>query len=215
VTGAQVWRSDSGDNNTWEQVAPAQPGTAAASVTGFAVFKGALYAAVASTTPAQVWSTYGGEWTAVVNNGFGDSATTITGGMAVFSGYLYIGAGNGGNGAQLWRTQDGATWEPAITPGLGDAHNRAVELVYVFQNRLYISTRNAQTGVEIWRSGDGTHWVQVNLDGFGDRNNTGSNRGNATAGFMDRLYIGTANATDGGELWRMQQQRICLPAMRR
>ena len=39
VTGAQIWRSFTGDNNSWTQVAPAVPGTAPASVTGFAVVR--------------------------------------------------------------------------------------------------------------------------------------------------------------------------------
>ncbi len=66
LTGAQIWRSFTGDNNTWTQVAPVTPGTAPAGVTGMAVFDGALYAAVESDAPAQIWYSYGGDWTTVV-----------------------------------------------------------------------------------------------------------------------------------------------------
>ena len=209
VTGAQIWRSFTGDNNTWTQVAPATPGTVPANITGFAEFGGALYAAVeAKEGPAQIWQSFGGSsgsWTTVVSDGFGDVNTLYTGGLAVFGGNLYVGAGNTADGAQLWRTNDGTTWEPAIPSAFGDPNNQLVEMVYVFQNELYASVKNSVTGVEIWRTADGTIWEQANLDGFGDSNNTGTNRSNATVEFMGPLYVGTSNIVDGGELWRTIQ----------
>ena len=211
ISGAQIWRSFSGDSNTWTQVAPTAPGTGATRVTGFAVFNGALYAAVESGAPAQIWRSSGGDWTTLVSNGFGNSLTTSTGGMAEFAGYLYVGAGNAADGAQLWRTNDGASWEQAITPGFGDPNNQKVEMVFVFQNHLYVSVKNVATGIELWRSTDGALWEQANQDGFGDSNNSSSNWGNATAEFLGALYVGTSNVVDGGELWRMRQQRIYLP----
>ena len=210
VSGVQIWSSFTGDNNSWtKQTTPAVP-EMASSVTGFAVFDGALYAAVAfeSDAPLQIWRSYGGAWTTIVSDGFGDSNTTLTGGMAVFGGYLYVGAGNTVNGAQLWRSSDGENWSQAITPVFGDVNNLKVEMVSVFLNQLYVSVKNAATGIEIWRSADGTTWERVNQDGFGDKNNTGTNWSNATADFLGQLYVGTANTVDGGELWRMQQQRI-------
>ena len=216
ISGAQIWRSFTGDSNTWTQmVAPAAPGTDASSITGFAVFDGALYAAVESDAPAQIWRSYGGAWTAVMSNGFGNSLTTSAGGMAEFAGYLYVGAGNSAVGAQLWRTNDGAGWEQAIDPALGDSNNSKVEIVFVFQNHLYISARNAQTGMELWRSTDGALWQQVNRDGFGDSNNSGSNRSNAAAAFLSRPYVGTSNVVDGGEMWRMQYWHTYLPLVLR
>lgn len=205
LSGAQIWRSYTGDNNSWTQVAPAVPGTAVAGVTGLGEFDGGLYAAVESEAPAQIWNSYGGDWTTIVDDGFGDSKTTMTGGMAVFAGSLYIGAGNQNSGAQLWRSGDGAIWQPAITPGFGSADNQKVEGVFVFQNQLYVSVQNAQTGIEIWRSADGQSWEQANQDGFGDGNNSGSNAGNATAEFQGQLYVGTVNVASGGAIWRMQQ----------
>lgn len=204
VSGAQIWSSFTGDNNSWTRVAPETAGTAPASITGFAEFDGALYAAVESEAPAQIWQSYGDAWTTVVSNGFGDANTLLTGGMAVFGTYLYVGAGNTATGAQLWRSNDGATWEQAINPGFGDPNNQKVEMVFVFQNQLYAGVENAVTGIEIWRSADGLLWEQVNLDGFGDNNNTTTNGSNATASFLGQLYVGTSNIVDGGELWRMQ-----------
>jgi hypothetical protein len=165
---------------------------------------------------SQIWQTVGGEWTTVVSDGFGDSATTTTGGMGELGGYLYAGAGNQTAGAQLWRTRDATNWEQAITPGFGDPNNQRVEAVFVFRNQLYISVRNVQTGIQLWRSADGASWHQVNQDGFGDSNNTGSNRSNASAEFSSRLFVGTANVVDGGELWRMQElPSTYLPLMLR
>jgi hypothetical protein len=207
VSGAQIWSSFTGDNNSWTKVAPATPGTIPASVTGFAVFDGALYAAIEyeSDASAQVWRSYGGAWETIVSNGFGNSNTVFTGGLAEYGGYLYVGAGNANSGAQLWRTNDGATWEQTITSAFGDTNNQKVESVYVFQNQLFVSINNGSTGIEIWRSNNGTSWQQANQDGFGDSNNSGSNWSNATAEFSNHLYVGTSNAITGGELWRMQQ----------
>ena len=208
VSGARIYRSSTGDSNTWNLIPPAVATMAGAGVTGFVVFNGALYATVESEAPVQIWrtSSAGGAWTSVVNNGFGDSNTIQTGGMAVFGNYLYVGAGNSVVGAQLWRTTDGATWAQAIQPGFGDVNNQKVETVFVFQNELYASLKNLVTGIEVWRSTDGLLWEQVNQNGFGDSNNTGTNRINATTDFLSQLYVGTSNVADGGELWRMLTQ---------
>jgi hypothetical protein len=215
VSGARIFRSSSGDSNTWNPVTPAAPTMAGAGVTGFAVFDGALWATVESEAPVQIWRSSGSAWTSVMSNGFGDSNTNTTGGMAVFGGYLYVGVGNTVNGAQLWRTNNGASWEPMITPGFGDPNNQKVEMVFVFQNQLYASVKNGVTGIELWRSADGTVWEQSNQDGFGDSNNSGTNWSNATADFQSHLYVGTSNVVDGGELWRMLQQYTYLPLILR
>ncbi len=80
-----------------------------------------------------------------------------------------------------------------------------MESVAVFENQLYVSVYNAVTGIEIWRKTAAGPWEQANSDGFGDSGNTGTNYGNATAEFLGRLYVGTLNSADGGELWRMLQ----------
>lgn len=213
VNGARIFRSSTGDSNTWTSVTPAAPTMAGASVTEFIVFNNALWAMVESEAPVQIWrtSSAGGVWTVVMNNGFGDSLTTATGGMAVFGGSLYVGAGNTAVGAQLWRSTNGTSWTQAINPGFGDPNNKKVETVFVFQNQLYVSLNNAVTGMEVWRSLDGTLWEQVNPDGFGDSNNAGTNRRHATADFGNQLYVGMSNLLEGGELWRTIQQATATP----
>jgi hypothetical protein len=203
VNGAQIWRSYTGDSNSWEQVAPAVPGTDMAHVTALAEFDGALYAAITSEAPPQIWRSYGGAWETILNDGFGDANTVATGGMAEFAGYLYVGAASAVDGAQIWRSHDGENWEQIITPGFADAHNERVDSLFVFQNRLYAGVTNTITGIEVWQSTNGAFWEQVNDDGFGDANNATTNGSNATTNFAGRLYVGTSNVVDGGELWQM------------
>ena len=204
ASGAQIWSSFSGDNNSWTQVGPEAPGPAASRITGMTEFDGALYAAVESDAPAQIWRSYGGPWSTVVSNGFGDPDTLLTGGMAVFGTQLYAGTGNTVSGAQIWRTSDGTTWNQVNNPGFGDPNNTQIEMVYVFQNQIYAGVQNAVTGLEVWRSSNGLSWEQINPDGFGNIHNTTSNGRNATASFLNQLYAGSSNIVDGGELWRMQ-----------
>lgn len=222
IGGAQIWRSYTGDSNSWTQDSPASLVGEPAGVTGFAVFGGALYATVESDGPAQIWRTYGGSsgWAPVMSDGFGSHLTTLTGGMAVFGDYLYAGAGNSAVGAQLWRSLDGESWVPAATPGAAGGNNEAVESLFVFGSQLYASLRNAATGIEVWHSADGATWEQSNLDGFGDSDNAGTNRGNATTAFLSRLFVGTANTLEGGELWRLTPavspaQKVYLPTVQR
>ena len=66
-----------------------------------------------------------------MSDGFSNSLTTSTGGMAEFAGYLCVGAGNDVVGAQLWRTNDGTSWAQAITPAFGDPNNQKIDMVYV------------------------------------------------------------------------------------
>jgi hypothetical protein len=202
VNGVQIWSSFTGDSNSWTRATA--PALADAHITGFASYDGGLFAAIeAVDAPVQIWRSYGGDWTSVVSDGFGNSETTTSGGLAEFAGYLYAGAGNDTMGAQLWRTSDGVAWTQAITPAFSDSNNEKVELVFVYQNQLYASVKNTFTGLEVWRSPDGTNWEQANLDGFDDRDNTASNWSNATENFLGQLYVGTLNEVDGGELWRI------------
>lgn len=206
VDGVEIWRSFTGDSNSWEQQTPAPVIAAPARITGFAEFDGALYAAVESDGAVQIWRTYGGSCGAVVNDGFGNEFTTLAGGMAVFGGYLYAGVGNTEDGPQLWRSNDGDNWQPTTAPGsadAGDANNEEIESLFVFGGQLYASVRNAVTGIEVWHSADGMAWEQSNADGFGDSDNAGTNQSNATAEFLSRLFVGTENVVDGGELWRL------------
>ena len=208
VSRAQIYRSYSGDSSAWNPVAPPTSTMPGASVTGLTVFNSALWATVESEAPVQIWRTSGGAWTVVNSNGFGNSDTIQTGGMAVFGGYLYVGVGNTADGPQLWRTNNGTGWTQVTSPISVDPNNQQVEMVSVFENYLYVSVKNTVTGLEVWRTADLVTWEQVNADGFGDSNNTGTNRSSASANFLNQFYVGTSNSVTGGEVWRMLQQLV-------
>lgn len=206
VTGVQIWRSFSGNNNTWTKVTSPVSGTGFAKVTGMAEFNGGLFVAVESEAPAQIWSTFGGDWTVDVDDGFGDPKTTMTGGLVVFNEHLFAGAGNSESGPQLWRSADGEIWELALTPSTANADNEKIEMLTVFQGQLYAGIKNSVTGLEVWRTVNGMVWERANGNGFGDSNNSTTNASNAAALFADQLYLGTSNDVDGGEIWRMQTE---------
>lgn len=201
ASGAKIYRSYTGDNNSWSPVTLPAATPAGAGVTGFAEFDGALWAIVESEDPVQIWRSQGGDWEVVRNDGFGDPNTLITGGMADFGGYLYVGLGNTGLGPLIWRT-DGVDWWPVASPFSSDANNQQVDSLFVFQNHLFASLKNAASGMEVWRTADGAAWEQVNLDGFGDSHNTHTHRSNASANFLNQRYIGTSNLVTGGQIWR-------------
>jgi hypothetical protein len=51
----------------------------------------------------QLWKTRDGStWSQLLKAGLGDSNNTF-GTLAVFNGFLYIGAQNGANGAEVWQ----------------------------------------------------------------------------------------------------------------
>jgi len=173
-------------------------------VTGFAVYKGALYAAIESSSgePAQVWrSTNGNDWTTVTADGFADPNNISTGGFAKFGGYLYLGTRNDTTGGQLWRTKDGIHWEPVVSNGFGSLSNVKVESLLVYDDLLYAVTFNEQSGLQIWRSADAMSWEPIITNGFGNSHNFSTLWNNALIEYQQQILIGTWNNVDGGELW--------------
>lgn len=83
-------------------------------------------------------------------------------------------------------------------------------MLFVFDGELYAVTANDVTGIEVWRSGDSTTWAQVSPDGFGDSNNYTPLWNSGVAVFRNRLYIGTWNSANDGEVWMMLHQ-VYLP----
>jgi hypothetical protein len=66
----------------------------------------------------------------------------------------------------------------------------------------------------VLRSQDCTSWRQINPDGWGDNNNPHTGSGDAaTAIFNGRLFIGTGNVANGGEIWSMQGVCSLLPTV--
>jgi len=202
---AQIWRSPTGNSGSWTQVAPDESGLAG-NVTGFAVFKNALYVAIepadSSGLPIQVWrSTNGSDWVIVTDNGFEDESNISTGGFAQFGGYLYLGTRNEVTGAQLWRTNDGVHWALVVDNGFGDLNNIKIESLFVYNDLLYAVTYN-WTGLQVWRSVDGLNWEWVADNGFGDGSNFSTLWNSATTVYQGQIVIGTWNGNEGGEIWQ-------------
>jgi hypothetical protein len=208
----QIWRSSSGRSGSWQQVAPDGPGSNGGNVTGFAVYKNVLYAAVESAImatpegyvgpPAQVWrSINGSDWMTVTADGFGDQNNISPGGFAQLNGYLYLGTLNQATGAQIWRTSDGLHWTKVMGNGFGDLNNIKIESLFVYNNQLYAATNNPSRGLQVWRSADGRNWLPVLVNGFGDSANLSTVWSSATVLYQGQAYIGTWNNSEGGQLW--------------
>jgi hypothetical protein len=221
ATGAEVWRSSTGDPGSWTQCNADGFGDVKNShLFALAAFDGYLYAVTAqwaawhtdTHTGVEVWRTSDGTtWNQVNTDGFGDRDNF--GWLAKASrGYLYVSCSNPNTGAQIWRcaTCDGTDWTRVVGDGFGDSNNRAASM-HGFHGRLYAFTWNNSTGAEVWQTANGTDWGQVNVDGFGDSNN-GLVYGAAV--FHDHLYVGTSNGADGGAVWMMLDQ-VYLPLVPR
>jgi hypothetical protein len=230
--GAEIWRSSTGNAGDWTRVVTNGLGDAN-NISGLTmeVFNGALYAGTYSNIGpgldgADVWrSTDGSTWTAVITNGFGYTGTYAVSSLAAFGDYLYAGTGRydlatrSYPGGQIWRCSvasgcdEPGDWSVVITDGFGGAAWNVSSLV-VFAGRLYAVGYHPD-GLGVWRTADGTHWEQVGFAGFGDSNNTSTYWDNATAVFNNRLYIGTTNSANGGEVWLFLHKRVYLPLVLR
>jgi hypothetical protein len=216
--GVSIWRSDSGDPDTWEAVVTDGKGdTNNHQISAMVEYNGYLYAGVHNiVNGTRIWRTSDGNtWNQVNADGFGDARNIETITFAVFQGNLYAGVWtNQVSNGQIWRSSNGTTWNSVITDGFGDPNKPDTLGLYVFENRLYATTNNNVTGTEVWATSDGDHWSQVNIDGWGDSNNGFSLRGNAGANFKNNLFISVMNGANGGEVWQMLHQ-VFLPFMKK
>jgi hypothetical protein len=116
--------------------------------------------------------------------------------------WLYASTARAG-GAQAWRCQlcDGTDWQKVADNGFGTAATGGDGGLEVFNSLLYFAVSNNTTGTEVWRCAvcDSTDWTQAGFAGFGDSNN--SLHAHKTAQLNGRLYIGTFNNANGGEIW--------------
>jgi hypothetical protein len=120
-----------------------------------------------------------------------------------FGSHLYFGTGAWDGSGEVWRSADGTEWEPVVTGGLGDPYNGRPYGLIAFDGHLYLVFCNVITGAEVWRSNNGTTWEQVADAGWGDTNNSYADYfDKAAAVFSDRLYIGTFNSANGGDIWK-------------
>lgn len=205
-SGAQIWRSPSGNTSTWSQVAHGGLGSANNSeFMTLTPFGGYLYAGswVQDSTVhgAEIWrSSTGnsGSWTRVVANGFGDNGNYTLLSMKEFEGYLYASTANAVSGGEIWRSADGVSWSQVAVDGFGSASNSHVVALAAFDGELYAGTENSTRGAEIWRTADGVSWERVLQGGFGNVNNI---QIAALVAFRGELVALVGNFSNGAEVW--------------
>jgi hypothetical protein len=150
-------------------------------------------------------STANRAWRQTNQDGFGNLNNNSINALEPFQGGLYAGTSNENSGAQLWRSQDGATWSQVAADGFSDtfndrSYNASLNDLQAYNGYLYASTYSTGTnGGEVWRSPNGTNWELDIYDGFGDHNNFEIFQ---MIVFSDTLYAGTSNESSGAEIWR-------------
>ena len=206
--GAEIWRSRTGIAGDWTRMITNGFGDANnEAVPSFELFNGYLYAGTYNwTTGGEVWHTSDGtNWGQVNLDGLGDADNYGVTALVAFEGYLYAGTGHkSGAGAQVWRCQvcDGSDWQQVVDNGFGNSDTRSTPALEVFDGSLYVIVGNQETGLEVWRTQNGVDWQQVGFAGFGDSNNATPILDNSVTVFDNRLYIGTWNTANGGEVWQ-------------
>jgi len=200
----QIYRSASGDAGSWSPVVTDGFGDGGVrqDVT-MDVYGGYLYLGIGRADVAELWRTNDGvTWSPVFTDGLAANNTYVSA-MAEFNGAFYIGLRNVTTGGEVWRTTDGTTFTRVFDGGLGDPNNGRPYGLQVFNGYLYLVFSNLVTGAEVWRTSDGMTWEQVGDAGWGDSNNGFADYFDKGAAiFNNRLYIGTTNSANGGEVWK-------------
>jgi len=216
--GGEIWRSPSGDNGSWERVVNGGLDDPKNYIMrSSAVHNGYLYFGTQNVDTSNYMTTTGavvirsatgaaGSWAKVIASGFGDINNSLVSSLLSFNGYLYAGTARWNtSGVQVWRCQtcDGAAdWEKVVDGGFGDPYNWGMSTLHSDNGVLYLVIGNGNTGIEVWRSSTGNSgdWARESKGGFGDSNNN-SPYVNNVATHDGRLYIGTQNSANGGEIW--------------
>jgi hypothetical protein len=232
--GVEIWRSPSGDYGTWSKVLENGLGDATnGTVLSFESFNGAFYASTYSWNDstdspagAEIWRTTDGTiWSKVTDDCFNNAATCYEiGTLKEFNNYLYAGTSlynpstYTNPGGQIWRCaastncDEESDWQQLTLPSsLGNPNNYAMRTFRVFNNQLYVFASNQREGLQVWRTSDGANWQQIGFAGFGDSNNGYQYFDNPAAIFNNKLYFGTINNANGGEVWQFLDKWLFLP----
>jgi hypothetical protein len=219
--GLQLWRSPSGDKDSWTQAGSDwQSASGMSGNTTLDVFNGWLYLGLSRYHPeksgmlAELWrSSNGTTWEPAFTDGLGDTGNAEVTSMAGFNGFFYIGFTNWTTGGQVWHSTDGSHWTSVFTDGLGKSANRRPDGLIVFDNHLYLIFSNSNDGVGVWQSADGDNWRQVASGGWGDTDNYGAGHfDKGVQEFKHSLFITTQNWDSGSEVWQYRyMNQIYLP----
>jgi tripartite motif-containing protein 71 len=80
-----------------------------------------------------------GNWSLVMNNGFGDPQNQAIGSLFVSGDGLYASTWNAASGGQLFSSTDGTTWTRVELPGL-DTWDAEIDVMQDFNGKLYIGS---------------------------------------------------------------------------
>ncbi|MFZ5809971.1 MAG: hypothetical protein ACOY16_11875 [Chloroflexota bacterium] len=220
--GTRVFRSSTGNPNSWEDaIAAYGAGFGDIYNTNFKdmqVFQGYLCGGTQNwLTGAQVWCTNNGTtWSQKNVSGFGSTVynnrTTEVWSGYVYNGALYFGvqnlgvsrADNNDDIGKLYRTTNlngTPTWTEVYSSPPG--YQNRVDILGELNGYLYVAARSS-AGVIVARSpsGDAGSWTQVSLAGMdGNVNNSGTIVDGAVV-YDGGLYLAVSNSVSGFELWR-------------
>jgi hypothetical protein len=173
----QVWRSNSGDTNTWSKVLEVNLDDSGTGwTTALIVHENHLFlTAEDSVGGMQVWrSTDGLVWEQIGFQGFGDSNNGYAHNLKVFNDQLYIGVNNYANGGEIWR------YEPEVIASFNAAPTSGLAPLEV----TFTNTSTGTLTANLWNFGDGitstltspvhiydtigTYTVTLTADSFGN-----------------------------------------------
>ncbi|PIP21635.1 MAG: hypothetical protein COX39_01780 [Candidatus Nealsonbacteria bacterium CG23_combo_of_CG06-09_8_20_14_all_40_13] len=160
-TGAEVWRSLTGDSGTWTQTnADGFGDTNNFVIYMMAAYKGYLYVGVwyyneSSEDWIRFYRTSDGQnWSQVdlsgLSSGSGGGSSLLM--PLVVNDTFWMGNSFDTGGAGLYYSSNVANWQQEGERGFGDANNIDLFAMTLFKNYLYVSFGN-NNGAQIWRSG--------------------------------------------------------------
>ena len=213
--GTLVFRSPSGDPDTWEDaLAKIGPGFSKSQNENFKdmqVFDGHLCGGTWNEVDgAEVWCTTDGfNWQQKNLSGFGEVDNIVIWSGHVFKGQLYFGVQNTSQDGEtthgrLYRTdsldQDQPAWEEVFrsTPGISWGN-----ILGDLNGYLYISTPSPE-GMRVYRSssGDANTWEITSLPGFENDPTNWSVLADGATVYQGALYAGVVNGQHTFNLWR-------------
>lgn len=228
--GAELWRSDTGDEIDWTRVVTNgfNGDMNNSSIISLEVYSKTLFAGTYNEkTGGEVWrSSDGLSWKQVNTDGFDTATNQAISALATYNGMLYASTLTraSGVGAEVWRCQmcNGGDWIQVVDGGFGDDAANELSALETLSGYLYFVVGNRPTGMEVWRCQmcNGRDWVQVGFDGFGDHNNRAPYWDNSVTVSNRYLYVGTINISSeenpgGGEVWKYVFYEIYTPLVLR
>ncbi len=214
VTGTEVWRSQTGDPGSWNQVVDTGFGDANNLTAGIDTYNGSLYAGTTNViTGAEIWASPDGSlgsWTQIGVDGLNPIEMNYGIAMSVpFKGAIYFLSYANFDAPRMWRSTDGATISQVASTGLefkfaGDEIAIGTTGLVVGDN-LWLGMSDTTSGARLKYSSDGANWTQEGQTGFGNANNTLTH---PLVYFNNNIYIAFDNTVNGAQMWRTAAQTL-------